>query len=472
MQFHFEKLGLLDEADLELADLTIICGENNTGKTYATYAVYGFLRSWRRLLLQVLESLLITTEQNTGSYKIDLQVWFSGKLNEYLAQLGKLYSAMLPEIFAANAAFFQNVQFCCHLQEEVHDFTHVTYQNAITHGQSGKVLATLRKEPGSRILEVLIASDATDSLTPSGLRDFIADAIGDIVFAPCLPDVFIASAERTGVAIFRKELDLSRDFMIEKIGMSSASKLGDSFRLMDNISTGYALPVKDNINFVRRLESLDRHTGALAAANPGLINDFNALLGGSYRVIQGKGLFYRPNDLGAEGVDTGFTMSESSSCVRALLDIGFYLRCVVKPGDVFMIDEPELNLHPKNQRAFARLIVRMVNAGLKVFLTTHSDYLVKEFNTLIMLAQKTEHTKVMQATHGYMDEELLDPQRVRLYMTSTELKPATGKSKSSKINTLKRAIIHPDRGIEATTFDTTIEEMNAIQSDILYGGAL
>jgi predicted ATPase len=50
MEYRFENLGLLDQADLEIADLTLICGENNTGKTYATYAVYGFLRSWRGIL--------------------------------------------------------------------------------------------------------------------------------------------------------------------------------------------------------------------------------------------------------------------------------------------------------------------------------------------------------------------------------------------------------------------------------------
>ena len=55
MKFHFENLGLLDKAELELADLTIICGENNTGKTYATYAIYGFLRSWRKIPLNILE---------------------------------------------------------------------------------------------------------------------------------------------------------------------------------------------------------------------------------------------------------------------------------------------------------------------------------------------------------------------------------------------------------------------------------
>ena len=79
------------------------------------------------------------------------------------------------------------------------------------------------------------------------------------------------------------------------------------------------------------------------------------------------------------------TMDESSSAVRSLLDIGFYLRHVANPGDLLMVDEPELNLHPENQRLIARLFARIVNLGIKVFITTHSDYIIKELNTLIML---------------------------------------------------------------------------------------
>ena len=163
-------------------------------------------------------------------------------------------------------------------------------------------------------------------------------------------------------------------------------------------------------------------------------------------------------------------MNESSSCIRALLDVGFYLRCKAKKGDLFIIDEPELNLHPKNQRAFARLVARLVNAGVKIFITTHSDYLIKEINTLIMLHQRTEHTRRVQQQYNYDDAELLNPQGVRLYMTGVTTKPAAGKGKRAKINTLKLANIYPDRGIEVSTFDDTIEIMNTIQSDILYGG--
>jgi ABC-type transporter Mla maintaining outer membrane lipid asymmetry ATPase subunit MlaF len=137
-----------------------------------------------------------------------------------------------------------------------------------------------------------------------------------------------------------------------------------------------------------------------------------------------------------------------------------------------MIDEPELNLHPKNQRAFARLVAQLVNAGVKVFITTHSDYLVKEINTLIMLNQRSDHTRRVQQQHGYQDSELLDPTRVRLYMTGVATKPGKGAGRRARIRTLKPATILADRGSEGVTFDDTIELMNTIQSEILFGGEL
>jgi predicted ATPase len=58
---------------------------------------------------------------------------------------------------------------------------------------------------------------------------------------------------------------------------------------------------------------------------------------------------------------------------------------LAQEGDFIIIDEPELNLHPDNQRKIARWLVRVVNAGFKVMITTHSDYIIREFNNLIML---------------------------------------------------------------------------------------
>ncbi len=51
MRAMFENLGPINKAELELKDLTIIAGANNTGKTNLAYTLYGFLRLMRNSLL-------------------------------------------------------------------------------------------------------------------------------------------------------------------------------------------------------------------------------------------------------------------------------------------------------------------------------------------------------------------------------------------------------------------------------------
>lgn len=466
MKFMFENLGLLDEAEIELADLTVICGENNTGKTYATYAIYGFLRSWRSLLKNYISREIKSHLKTQGNFSFDLQEMFAGKINEYLAKVGEGYVTQLDKVFATKAGEFSNSVFFATIDETI-KISDVEYQHTIQSGPNGKVLATINKKIHSNILEVLVSDNELLQIPFGGLSEFVSDSIAEIVFSSHLPRSHIASAERTGATIFRKELDFARTRMVEALGTMSTNDLRNPFQLIAKMDAGYAWPVRDNVDFVRQLEDIDKQVSDLSQTNPDILAAFDTVIGGTYKVIKDTGLVFESKG------KKRFSMNESSSCIRALLDIGFYLRCKAQAGDLFIIDEPELNLHPKNQRAFARLIARLVNAGIKVFITTHSDYLVKEFNTLIMLNQKTAHTRAVQKNHGYDDAELLDPIRVRLYMTGTKLKAASEKRKrATRINTLLPAKIYPDRGIEVSTFDDTIDTMNDIQSEILYGGEL
>ncbi|WP_310643559.1 AAA family ATPase [Limnohabitans sp.] len=469
MHFHFEKLGLLDQIDLELADLTLICGENNTGKTYATYAVYGFLRNWRGILRDLIEPEIDQLLKDASEYRIDLMLMFEGKVNDYLKRMGKTYVKGLPRAFATDGSVFAQTV-CVPRSDLFVDLVSKTYQYSVQSGPGGKVLATLNKSPGSSMLEVLVADPEVLRRPFGGLTDFITDAIADIVFADHLPRVHITSAERTGVAIFRKELDMARTRMIKALHQVDSKEFKKNpFQTVFKaaMDADYAWPVEDNVEFIRQLEDIDKRTGKLAEDNPELLQVFDAIIGGSYKVVKNQ-LFFQAKGAAKQR----FTMNEASSSIRALLDVGFYLRCKAEPGDLFILDEPELNLHPKNQRAFARLVARMVNAGIKVFITTHSDYLIKELNTLIMLNQQTAHTRAVQSQHGYADNELINPNRVRLYTTALESVKIAGAARSSKIRTLRLANIHADRGIEVETFDDTIETMNTIQSEILYGGEL
>lgn len=58
--------------------------------------------------------------------------------------------------------------------------------------------------------------------------------------------------------------------------------------------------------------------------------------------------------------------------------------------------------------------------------------------------------------------EILNPEKVNLYMT------AKGGNRKS-LNVLQQAVIHPNWGIEVSTFDDTIDLMNEIQSNLVYG---
>ena len=134
-----------------------------------------------------------------------------------------------------------------------------------------------------------------------------------------------------------------------------------------------------------------------------------------------------------------------------------------------MIDEPELNLHPANQRRLARLLARLVNAGIRVFVTTHSDYIIKEFNTLIMLNNADANLEAVRKRYHYTAEDSLAPERVRVYMLREDMALKSGNQRKTKARTLCEAPISPTLGIEVASFDDTIEEMNAIQEAIYYG---
>lgn len=163
-------------------------------------------------------------------------------------------------------------------------------------------------------------------------------------------------------------------------------------------------------------------------------------------------------------------MDESSSAVRSLLDIGFYLRHVAKPGDLLMVDEPELNLHPQNQRRMARLFSRLVNLGVRVFATTHSDYIVKELNTLIMLNGEKDHLKRIATERGYRAEELLNPDQIKVHIAEKSLVSLPDSRRRSRHQTFMPALVTKDRGIGAKSFDDTIDQMNEIQDAILWDG--
>ena len=87
---------------------------------------------------------------------------------------------------------------------------------------------------------------------------------------------------------------------------------------------------------------------------------------------------YRP-----QGIEQDMRLTRSSSMVSELAPLVLYLRSLVRPGDTLIIEEPEAHLHPAAQTQMAATLARLVRAGVRVLVTTHSDFMLQEIGNLI-----------------------------------------------------------------------------------------
>ncbi len=460
MKIHVQNLGPLKEADFEVGDLTIICGKNNTGKTYATYALYGFLKTWKDLMhvgigLPEIEELL---KQDTIRIDLD-RIWKERKKS--IDGACKRYNGILHRVFASEEKKFKESEFHLQIGSDAWDPSE-SFSKTLANKSYGNL--KFQKEPNSSVLDVFLLREETNGKQPPlvVLKELIERQVEELLFAKILPDVFVASAERTGVAIFRKDLDFARNRMLDQLGEKQDI---DPFEFLNRVYTSYALPVRDNVDFDRNLEDLFKQDSYLEKDHPDILKKFSDIIGGTYKVV--KGSIYFSLKQGGKRL----LMNESSSAVRSLLDVGFYLRHCAEKGDLLIIDEPELNLHPENQCRLARLFACLVNVGLKVFITTHSDYIVKELNTLVMLSNKQRHTGEIMAEYGYQANELLDADRLRVFIADRKPILLEGKTRKTRIDTFVPAEIDHELGIKLSSFDEVINRMNKLQDEIIWGGS-
>ncbi len=449
-----KNIGILKQAEFSLGDLTIICGENNTGKTYTAYALYGFLESWRK-------SIPITISDDQIQHLFTERVLKIGLTRTggwILADACKNYTKQLDGIFAASEGTFRNSEF--HLLTDEIDICDKEYN-----GSYGSLLI-FSKCQGSEELTLTLSMEKGEEkeIDAAIARNAINVIIKNAPFFDSVPKPFIFSSERTGVSIFRKVLDYAHSRLLGEVARTGNNI--DKHQLVSKVYQSYPSPIGENVDFSRRLDSIAKSKSFISIEHPEVLEDFRDIVGGEYVITQHDQLYYIPR-----GTQAKLTMVESSSSVRSLLDIGFYLRYIAREGDLLMVDEPELSLHPENQRRIARLFARLVNLGVKVFITTHSDYIVKELNTLIMLNHDNKpHLKRIAEENGYQDSELINADQIKVYVAEEALMPLEeGQKRRKRGHTFVPADIDPEFGIEVGSFDKAIDAMNRIQRDIVWG---
>ncbi len=117
----------------------------------------------------------------------------------------------------------------------------------------------------------------------------------------------------------------------------------------------------------------------------------------------------------AENGDFRFAFSHStppmplhatSSLITELAPFILLLKGGLRGSVIF--EEPEAHLHLDAQRVLARALVRLVNTGTPVIVTTHSDTFLQQINLLMRLSTHPARDELAREFH-YDRAELLDP---------------------------------------------------------------
>jgi predicted ATPase len=465
MKFTFKNLGKLDEAVIDLKDLNLVCGTNNTGKTYLLYAIYGFLDYWN----ESFESNLSKENKNQlfqDSYlTIDLNEKYSlSSVSAILNEATRGFAKVLHRYFASSSDSFEKVEILLEISEEEHE---QWFKNVITASEDIKI--EFSRKNSEKAKQIFMNQDSnnvltikiSDPLTPIEkqiVSEIVEKSIKERFFESLLPKPFLSSCERTGIVTFLKELDFARSRLVDILGQSSEIKPHDILEsFFVKHQKAYPKPITDNVTFIRDLPTL-KTIQKQEIQNDDLktsLNHLEEMISGKLEVDKSGNLYLKQGRLKLE-------MNQASSSVRAMVDIYFYVQAQAKKKNKFlMIDEPEMNLHPKNQRAMARFLASLVNQGIKVMVSTHSDYLVRELNHLTALHkfkdQDSVKTYLASEDNPYSEEVLISNEKVGLYFTKV-----IGK----KVK-LHQAPISQYGTFTVASFDNEIKAQQQAEFDIL-----
>lgn len=428
--------GPIAEGSVELRPLTVFVGPSNTGKTYLATLVYSLHRKLSGFTLpfederlhgfrynlpqikkelskpdqdQILKFLHLLTERESDIKWSNLPNVLARSLNEFLTsgnlgleeELSRCFDLTeLKQLIGASSKSHRakisldvqvndenswETEICISPEKistvtNIHDFTLLHSGQTDSHffGRSFWPIRTSDEQDG--LEPELITSQQASIL----LEEFLF-SIWQSNRQIRKPSIHYLPAARSGIMQSHRVIASSLVSRSTRAGVERFKEIptfsGPLADFMERLLL-FKHSDKPNKKLQRIAGSLERET--LAGKITGL-----STIPGAYPEF-----VYRPTN-----ADSHIRLSRASSMVSELAPIVLFLRGVIGQNSTVIIEEPEAHLHPAAQAQIAFTLARMVRAGLRVVITTHSDWLLKSISNLIregLLVADGSSTKASQ----------------------------------------------------------------------------
>lgn len=407
MKLIIENFGAIkNPIEITPSELTIFCGTNNTGKTYALYVLNALMDSRLKVAFHKTEEY-VNTLLEKGKLEIPLAEFLSNDtLNQAQQDISKSLKESLPRFFATNSELVE----------------------------TARIEVILDASKFQAIKFELYENQNHDN----NILDWVNNTLIDIYLSGRIGRTFLLPAERTGINLFFRELNSHRANLLR--GMTNG--------LLKDVSISrYPQPIHDYIEFMNSQPEIKRQ-------NFSEFKDIADKLQKEILQVQYKVDSSGDIQISPEGSTADVGLHLGSSTTKTFFGLWSYLIYLARVGDCLMIDEPELNLHPRNQCAIASLLAELVNRGIRVVISTHSDYMVRQWSNLIMLSSDFAGRDALAQQYGLLPNQWLTPDKVVAYeFDSCGAQPMA---------------ISKENGISTPLFDESISKINTAAQDIYF----
>ena len=429
-----KDFGPIAEATIDLRPFTVFVGESNTGKSYLAILLYAlhqffgrsadtsgplFLPSRLRRLPDARRAMPAAQAESINQWLQQAQdeTWGTHELDIVLPdEIAALVRPVLQDVGEATPLLDDEVKRCFGLAES----------------------ADLIRHPAGRCARFVLRRELGDDAT-NGIGYDFAISRAQTHLSSSVPADMPLRIQKTSRRLLRSRLPMMRlglasspvelaDLLVpftagevarpvhylpaDRAGVMHAHRVVVSSLIGRASRAGFdvesPLPTLSGVlaDFLKRLIELADERGATESVQ--LADRLETdILGGSVGVrrstIGYPSFHYRPATWQRE-----LALMNTSSMVSELAPVVLYLRHVVRKGDVIIIEEPESHLHPQMQVAFTRFLAAVVKAGIRVIVTTHSEWVLEALANLVRLSEvpKSRRSEIDAAGPDLMPEEV------------------------------------------------------------------
>lgn len=421
MRVTVRNLGVLKEATIDLKPLTIFIGPNNSGKTWLAYTLAGIfgpegLGKYVDAYIEeqvpnIFEQVKRAVEQvlAEGNATVDLKKLAEDYGDVYFNEVANLARSWLNEFFNTQYTHFNDLNVSISLAENKGHFLQqvrrLSQRSRIANGlltiqkkrNESKIYAyTTIEEQNIEVQEEEIGESIPVEAVKRSLVSFVLTALHRSLY----PHVRVFPTERTTFVASR-----FNERIIDREQIQNIAKLRDALTnlvkelnitelpLDDSVSGDVTGPIDAFLGMLRTTFRVDTkaRTARLknAEGNPNIKQYIDLADVLEKEILAGNVEFSTSEPESRREVlfhplsDIPLDMTIVSSMVKELSPLVLYLRHLAQPGELLIIDEPEMNLHPEAQAKMIEFLAMLVNAGLNVLFTTHSPYITDHLTNLI-----------------------------------------------------------------------------------------